>query len=190
MPGAKSLAEQKLPIWQAKNSAKTLCPGIIVGTGNQKSMKRALLSTQSMQRDLHRAACHLWAQKAHHQCESASSTCLAHVLWMVPRLAWPNHLRDWNEHHQSGMQDVPLKKSLVCCVLLSNWVITCGNSKTLNNSHPKLLRISLTPHSFTAPRWAFPTNASHGKTSQRYTWVECGGTRIKSSRMQVANKWK
>jgi len=39
------------------NSAKTLCPGIIVG--NQKSMKRALLSTQSMQRDLHTAACHL-----------------------------------------------------------------------------------------------------------------------------------
>lgn len=104
-------------------------------------MKRPLLSTQSMQRDLHRAACHLWAQKAHHQRESASSTCLAHVLWVVPRLAWPNHLRDWNEHHQSGMQDVPLKTSLFFCVLLSNWAITCGNSKTLNNSHPKLLRI-------------------------------------------------
>lgn len=72
-------------------------------------------------------------------------------------------------------------------MLLSNWVFTaatwrgekevvpsptnqqeCWNSKTLNNSHPKLLRISLTntrwqpgtstapPHSFTAPRLGVP----------------------------------
>lgn len=46
----------------SKEFGKRLYPGII---GNQNSTKRAPLSTQSMQRDLHTAACHLWAQKAH-----------------------------------------------------------------------------------------------------------------------------
>lgn len=167
------------------NSAKTLCPGIIVG--NQKSMKRALLSTQSMQRDLHTAACHLWAQKGHHQCESASSTCLAHVLWVVPRLAWPNHLRDWNEHHQSGMQDLALKKSLFlrALVKLSNYSCNLKRGEKevapAPNKAAGMLKFKnfeqlSHPHSFTAPCWAFPTNAGHGKTSQRYTWDEYGSS--------------
>lgn len=206
MPGAKSLAGQKLPIWQVKNSAKTLCPGIIVA--NQKSMKRALLSTQSMQRDLHTAACHLWAQKGHHQCESASSTCLAHVLWVVPRLAWPNHLRDWNEHHQSGMQDLALKKSLFlrALVKLSNYSCNlkkgekevapapikqqeCWNSKTLNNSHTRTHSRHPAGRSPQTPAMERPPSATpelnmvpatHPAPRQRnpHPFYPCSGTRI------------